>query len=95
MFALSCVEPPRVAVECGSVIMVRQLLIQTEHLTLLSSDQVAVELEAGWLACIGDAPGEPTRVIGVTTRVEWRPTPIQRVFLDALEDEAKLMKAKN
>ena len=91
MFELSGVGPPRVAIECGSVIMVRQLLIQTEYLTLLSPDQVAVELEAGWLARIGAAPGDPSRTIGITTRSEWRPTRLQRAFLDALDEQAKLI----
>jgi DNA-binding transcriptional LysR family regulator len=94
MFAMSGVEPPRVAVECGSVMLVRQLLIQTDHLTLLSPDQVAVELEAGWLACIGNAPGEPSRIIGAITRAEWRPTPMQRIFLNALVEEAKLIELR-
>ena len=89
MFALSGLEPPRVAIECGSVIMVRQLLIQTDFLTLLSPDQVAVELEAGWLARIGAAPGDPSRTIGITSRAGWRPTALQRVFKDALFEEAK------
>jgi DNA-binding transcriptional LysR family regulator len=95
MFSLAGVGPPRVAIECGSAILVRQLLVQTEHLTLLSPDQVAVELQAGLLRRIGDAPGEPSRTIGVTTRAEWRPTPIQRLFLEALEDEAIRIEAEN
>jgi DNA-binding transcriptional LysR family regulator len=89
MFAVAGLDPPRVAIECGSVIIVRQLLIQTDFLTLLSPDQVAVELEAGWLARIGAAPGDPSRTIGVTTRAGWRPTALQRAFTAALSDQAK------
>lgn len=89
MFVDSGVEPPRVAIECGSVIVVRQLLVQGDFLTLLSPDQVAVELEAGWLARIGAAPGDPSRVIGVTTRAAWRPTALQQRFLDLVSEEAK------
>jgi LysR family transcriptional regulator of gallate degradation len=89
MFERSGVEPPRVAIECGSVIVVRQLLVQGDFLTLLSPDQVAVELEAGWLARIGAAPGDPSRVIGVTTRAAWRPTALQQRFLDLLLEEAQ------
>jgi DNA-binding transcriptional LysR family regulator len=88
LFAGSGVEPPRVAIECGSVIVVRQLLVQGDFLTLLSPDQVAVELQAGWLARIGDAPGDPSRVIGMTSRAAWRPTPLQRRFITAVEQEA-------
>jgi DNA-binding transcriptional LysR family regulator len=88
LFVGSGVEPPRVAIECGSVIVVRQLLIQSDILTLLSPDQVAVELQAGWLARIGAAPGDPSRLIGITTRAGWRPTPLQRRFEIAIEEEA-------
>jgi len=84
-------EPPPVSIECGSVIVVRQLMIQTDLLTLLSPDQVAVELEAGWLVRIAEAPGNVSRTIGVTTRADWRPTPLQRRFLDALDEQAKLI----
>lgn len=93
IFVRSGIEPPRVAIECGSVIVVRQLLVQGDFLTLLSPDQVAVELEAGWLARIGAAPGDPSRVIGVTTRAGWRPTRLQHRFLDMISDEAKRIEA--
>lgn len=89
IFAGIGIEPPRVAIECGSVIVVRQLLIQSDHLTLLSPDQVAVELEAGWLARIGAVPGNPSRMIGMTSRADWRPTPLQRGFIAAIEEEAE------
>jgi DNA-binding transcriptional LysR family regulator len=89
MFEAAGLEPPRVAIECGSVIIVRQLLVQSDFLTLLSPDQVAVELEAGWLTRLGRAPGNPSRTIGFTTRAEWRPTPLQRRFVEELTREAK------
>jgi DNA-binding transcriptional LysR family regulator len=77
-----------VAIECGSVIVVRQLLVEGDFLTLLSPDQVAVELEAGWLARIGPAPGDPSRTIGITIRAAWRPTAMQRRFIALVEREA-------
>jgi DNA-binding transcriptional LysR family regulator len=94
MFLLCGAEPPRVAIESGSVVMVRQLLIDSEYLTLLSPDQVAVELEAGWLARIGDAPGDPSRTIGITTRAEWRPTRLQARMVAAIEAEAEQLRAE-
>ena len=87
--------PPPVLIECGSVMMVRQLLVQTDFLTLLSPDQVAVELEAGWLVRIADAPGRISRTIGVTTRANWRPTSLQRAFLEALEAQAERIEGKD
>lgn len=80
--------PPAVPVECGSVITIRQLLLDSDHLTLLSPDQVAVELEAGWLTIIGPAPEGLARTIGLTTRSAWRPTTRQADFMACLETAA-------
>lgn len=84
IFAGTGVAIPDVPVECGSVITIRQILMDSDFLTLLSPDQVAVELEAGWLDIICDAPEGLVRTIGVTTRTEWRPTALQRAFIDTL-----------
>lgn len=78
------VAPPKVPIECGSVIAIRQILLDSDLLTLLSPDQVAVELAAGWLAKVCDAPGNPCRTIGVTTRTGWRPTTLHAAFCDTL-----------
>lgn len=91
MFEATGTTAPSVPIECGAVIMVRQMLLQSDFLTLLSPDQVAVELEAGWLVKIADAPGDVTRTIGVTTRADWRPTALQRRFLDILTQQADLI----
>lgn len=84
MFETLGAEPPDVSLECGSVMMIRQLLMGGDHLTLLSEDQVAVELEAGWLRSFGPAPGDLGRTIGVSVRSDWRPTAHQKQFLDLL-----------
>lgn len=85
MFAANGLPVPPVPVECGSVITIRQLMMSSDFLTLLSPDQVAVELEAGWLTILCPAPPEIVRTIGITTRAGWRPTPLQRGFLRELE----------
>lgn len=81
MFAEAEREPPPVRVESGSVMTIRQLLIASDFLTLLSRDQIAVELQAGWLAVIAELPAHFRRAIGVTTRASWRPTRVQAEFL--------------
>ena len=91
MFGAIGRPPPHVAIECGSVMMVRQLLVQSDYLTLLSPDQVAVELEAEWLVKIADAPGDISRNIGFTVRSDWRPTALQEAFLAALRNEAEII----
>jgi LysR family transcriptional regulator, regulator for genes of the gallate degradation pathway len=74
---------PHVAIECGSVIMIRQLLIAGDALTLLSPDQVAVELDAGILAAL-PPPVPVNRTIGIITRTGWRPTLAEAALVEKL-----------
>lgn len=85
MFTSAGQPIPAVPVESGSVMMIRNLLVDSDFLTLLSPDQVAVELEAGWLQIVAPAPPELSRTIGITTRASWRPTAAQADFLVDLE----------
>ncbi len=80
MFAAAGLLPPPVPIECGSVITIRGLLLDSDFLTLLSPDQVAAEIAAGWLAPL-DTPTEIVRTIGLTTRRDWTPTADQRAFV--------------
>lgn len=90
-FAVAGVEPPSVPIESGSVMMIRQILVDSDFLTMLSPDQLAVELEAGWLTRIADLPPELGRTIGVTTRASWRLTEVQREFMADLDAVAAEM----
>jgi hypothetical protein len=49
-------------------------------------------LEVGWLVKICEAPGKLERTIGTTTRTGWRPTAMQRAFLETLRDSANDMR---
>lgn len=84
-------EPPRVAVECGSVMTIRQLLLSGDGLTLLSRDQVSVELQAGVLAAMA-TPVPVNRTIGITFRAGWRPSTIQADFLDMLRETGAVLR---
>jgi len=88
MFVAAGVDPPAVPVVCGSALTIRQILLDSDFLTLLSPDQVAVELEAGWLAKIGVAPRDMRRTIGTTRRAQWRPTAMQQAFVTLLKEMA-------
>ena len=88
-FAHARLPLPEVPIESGSVMMIRQVVIDSDCLTLLSPDQVAAEMEAGWLTRIADLPRDLGRVIGVTTRASWRPTKVQREFLADLDAVAR------
>ncbi|KKW92037.1 LysR family transcriptional regulator [Sphingobium chungbukense] len=89
MFDALDIEPPPVPIECGSVMTIRQLLLGGDYLTLLSVDQLALELKVGVVIEIGSAPGSVSRTIGITTRADWRPTRLQSRFLDAVEKESR------
>lgn len=75
---------PAVPVECGSVMVIRGLLAQSDLLTLLSPDQVALEVDAGMLVRIGPDLPDTLRTIGISTRAGWRPTAAQQRLIDLL-----------
>lgn len=82
---------PPVPIECGSVMTIRELLQAGDELTLLSVDQLAIELAAGILVDLGPAPGAVTRTIGITHRADWRPTRAQAGFLALLQASAQAL----
>lgn len=86
IFETGGLSPPPVAVECGSIIAIRGLLLSGDWLTVLSRDQFKLEERAGLLSPIGGPIDGSERTIGVTTRRDWRPTPVQQAFIDHLRD---------
>jgi len=90
MFKEAGLASPRVAIECGSVAAIRHMLMHSDALTLLSPEQVAAEMAAGWLRRIADAPRSIARTIGITSRPEWRPTLLQQRFLDHVMHEGSI-----
>lgn len=79
---------PHVPVESGSVMVIRGLLAQSDLLTLLSPDQVALEVESGMLAQVGAPLAKAVRTIGITTRSGWRPTNTQRLLIELIAKAA-------
>lgn len=80
--------PPVVPIETGSVMMIRQMLLHSDRLTVLSPHQLAVELEAGLLTRIADPVKGMYRTIGITRRLGWRPTSVQDTFIEVLRQVA-------
>lgn len=72
---------PSAPVECGSVMTTRGLLQRSDCLTLLSPEQVGMEIENGSLALIGPPLTGHERPIGLTTRADWRPTRLQQALI--------------
>lgn len=91
MFDTAGIAAPPVPIECGSPMLIRRLLLDGNLITLLSPDQLALEIEAGLLAALPAPAGLPARTIGMTVRSGWRPTAPQRGFIDLLALEARAL----
>jgi DNA-binding transcriptional LysR family regulator len=81
-------ELPHFPVECGSVMIISRLLTEGDFLTLLSPDQVALQIKSGLLASVGLPLADSTRTVGVITRRDWRPTALQHRFIELLGETA-------
>ena len=79
---------PPMPIECGSVMVIRGLLAETDLLSLLSPDQVALEIASGMLTTIEARIASGERTIGITVREGWRPTAAQARFVSLLEEAA-------
>lgn len=73
--------------------IIGRLLTEGNFLTLLSPDQVALQIRSGLLAQVGAPLEHSRRLVGITTRRSWRPTATQRHFLDCLEKAAAVMRS--
>ena len=79
---------PRAPIACGSTMVTGGLLADTDLLTLLSPEQIKLEIAAGILTTIGPPLVQGVRTIGLTTRVGWRPTAAQARLLRLIEGAA-------
>lgn len=75
---------PRTPIECSSVMITCRLLTEGDFLTLLSPDQVALQIRMGLVAQVGSPIEDSSRLVGITTRRSWRPTVMQRRFIALL-----------
>ncbi len=80
MFTMRGLEPPRLRIECGSVLVIRGLLLEDDWLTLMSRDQFLFEQRAGLISEVAGAGDSLRRQIGLTMRDDWRPTALQTAF---------------
>ena len=80
---------PAAPIECGSVMVIRGVLQDSDLLTLLSPDQVALEIETGMLTTIGRPLPHGLRTIGITTRGGWRPSAPQQRLIAEIESAAR------
>lgn len=76
--------PPAKGVQANSAAVVRALLLETDRLALLSRRQVEHELSAGLLVVLPITLDGTERVIGITSRLDDRPSAGVQAMLDAL-----------
>ncbi len=84
LFDEAGMERPVAPIQCGSVALIRGVLVRSDFLTLLSPDQVRAEIVAGQLVEIGSEAPDTARTIGAITRRDFYPTRLQRLFLEEL-----------
>jgi DNA-binding transcriptional LysR family regulator len=86
LFERAGVPAPEPAVEASSHVAVRGLLIENDMVTLVSRHQIRYEERSRLLQAVAvDLPGT-ARPIGLTTRADWIPTPLQVEFLGLLRE---------
>ncbi|WCE03861.1 LysR substrate-binding domain-containing protein [Pseudoxanthomonas sp. JBR18] len=89
MFRDQHLEPPLLRIECGSVLVVRGLMLEDDWLTLMSRDQFLFERRSGLLCELGTAGQAVRREIGLTTRNDWRPTELQRQLVKLFREVSR------
>ncbi|HWU64839.1 MAG TPA: LysR family transcriptional regulator [Ensifer sp.] len=72
---------PRQLVESGSLILMREILNQTDYLGFASGGQVRAEIARGLVRNIDFDLSATRRPIGLTTRSDWLPTAAQQHFI--------------
>ncbi|MEF2072937.1 LysR family transcriptional regulator [Consotaella aegiceratis] len=86
----SAAESPLSIIETSSMILMREILIASDHLGCVSRHQAQAEVRSGALVILPINLDGTARRIGITTRTGWKPTRSQADFLDILDalDEA-------
>lgn len=77
---------PKPAVESSSLILMREILSQTDYLGFTSGGQVRAEVARGIVRQIDFDLSATRRPIGLTTRIGWLPTPAQRLLIQTIRE---------
>jgi len=84
MFTGTGLKAPESIVETASLILIRELLFNSDHLGCVSALQAEAEIEAGRLARIDFKLSDTARQIGITTRRGWKPTRSQGKLIEMM-----------
>ena len=85
LFADAAVEEPRRLIETSSMALARGLIIGSERLAIMSAQQVHFEINQKLFAKLNVDTAATSRDIGLTLRVNWRPTKAQALLIELLK----------
>ncbi|MHB0954650.1 MAG: LysR family transcriptional regulator [Allorhizobium sp.] len=88
LFTQSGLNPPERLIESGSLLLMRELLNESNHLGCLSRHQSQRECDYGLLASLTYPTDHLVRPIGLTCRDNWRPTKAQSLMLQLVAEVA-------
>lgn len=77
-------QRPHVVMTTSSLAMIKAILVESDSLTLLARSQISMEEGDQSLRILKIEDTTPPRVVGVTTRQDWLPTPVQSAFIQRL-----------
>nr|WP_245197617.1 LysR family transcriptional regulator [Jiella mangrovi] len=78
------VDLPGGIIEAGSILLMREIVAESEHLGCISGQQARAEISKGLVAEIDVDINWPGRAIGLTYRENWAPTRSQSMLLDLI-----------
>lgn len=84
MFQTMDVLPPAHVVETSSLILTRNLLLDSDRVAVVSPYQMALEVRMGLIRFVPFPVQHTSRPIGLTFRRDWRPTATQAAFLECV-----------
>ena len=93
LFAERAIPMPDSIVECGSILLMRELLAKSDLLGCISGQQAWREVQNGTLVELDAGIRWPGREIGVTYRSGWVPTQAQGLLLSHLREIASTFTA--
>jgi LysR family transcriptional regulator, regulator for genes of the gallate degradation pathway len=84
--------PPASIIEAGSILLMREILCNSDHLGCISRAQAEAEISRGLLTRLDFQRHWTGRPIGLTTRQGWQPTQAQALLVETIRDAAARMK---
>lgn len=91
LFRSGGIRPPKRIIESNSLVLIRDLLVESDRLALVSAHQIEREMDQGLVKILkvdGHDPRSTERSIGTTVRSDWRPTGTQLLLLELLDKAA-------